>query len=427
MKKHRLPILVASAGAALALGAAAAQAHVTVHPNALPSGQDAVINVVVPNEEPKPTIKVDVQLPTRDPRALDRPDAGWRAKVAYRKLAKPVTLEGEKVTEEAARVTWTATGGGLHPGQFAEFSAAIVVPEGKKGTVLTFKAVQTYKGGPVVRWIGAPGSETPAPQIVLRGENDSVQDYPAGVRLPSAAFPPLGSAPLSVCRSPGSPGSRSFGGAGAYETRSPRRNARSPRHLLRRRRTRRRSQARLSVDRHARDATRLRRHVRRPLWRRRAPDLRYRGRRIVVEGYEGEPYLLFTRDAVYRNERSPATYLNDDRYGQVDVPKTANAKAAPVWKPVAAGVEYAWHDHRIHWMSTVPPPVVRNAKDVPHHIFDWTIPGTVDGKPMTIAGSLDYSPPGGGLPWEWILAGLVVLAAAATWAYQRWRSPRRSA
>ncbi len=151
------------------------------------------------------------------------------------------------------------------------------------------------------------------------------------------------------------------------------------------------------------------------------------GRRIVVQGYEGEPYLLFTRDAVYRNDRSPATYLNDDRYGQVDVPKTANAKAAPVWKPVAAGVEYAWHDHRIHWMSTVPPPVVRNAKDVPHHIFDWTIPGTVDGKPMTIAGSLDYSPPGGGLPWEWILAGLVVLAAAATWAYQRWRSPRRSA
>ena len=91
----------------------------TVHPNALPSGQDAVINVVVPNEEPKPTIKVDVQLPHGILELSTAPMAGWKAKVAYRKLAKPVTLEGEKVTEEAARVTWTATAGGLQPGQFA--------------------------------------------------------------------------------------------------------------------------------------------------------------------------------------------------------------------------------------------------------------------------------------------------------------------
>ena len=29
------------------------------------------------------------------------------------------------------------------------------------------KAIQTYEGGEVVRWIGAPDSEEPAPQITL--------------------------------------------------------------------------------------------------------------------------------------------------------------------------------------------------------------------------------------------------------------------
>jgi hypothetical protein len=139
------------------------------------------------------------------------------------------------------------------------------------------------------------------------------------------------------------------------------------------------------------------------------------GRRIVVLGYEGEPYLLFTRDGVLRNERSPATYLNDDRYAQVDVPASANPKAAPKWVSVTGGVRYAWHDHRIHWMSTIAPPVVRKAKEVPHHIFNWQVPGTVDGKRMTIAGSLDYVPPkGGGIPiWIVAIVGIGVAALLA--------------
>jgi hypothetical protein len=135
------------------------------------------------------------------------------------------------------------------------------------------------------------------------------------------------------------------------------------------------------------------------------------GRRVVVLGYEGEPYLLFTRRGVYRNERSPATYLNDDRFGNVDVPKAADPKAPPKWKPVAAGVAYAWHDHRIHWMSPVAPPAVRRAKEQPHHIFDWRVPANVDGRRVAITGSLDYSPPGGaGLP-SWVFAVIGVVLA----------------
>jgi hypothetical protein len=135
------------------------------------------------------------------------------------------------------------------------------------------------------------------------------------------------------------------------------------------------------------------------------------GRRIVIFGYEGEPYLLFTREAVYENEHSPAAYLNDDRYGQVDVPASANPKAPPEWKAGNAGVQYAWHDHRVHWMSPRYPLKVEAAKDEKHHIFDWKVPGTVDQQRLTIDGSLDYVPPTEGLSM-----GLLVAVGAASLA-----------
>jgi periplasmic copper chaperone A len=185
--KRRLLTLATAAAAALAL-AGFAQAHVTVHPNALPAGAFTMTNVLVPNERPKPTIKVDVQLPSGVLFLSYQPVAGWSAKVTYRKLAKPVELFGEKFTQEAGRVVWTARAGGIRPGQIVAFPLSIRVPDGKKGTVLTFKALQTYRGGEVVRWIGKPDSETPAPQIVLRGQNESVEDYPAGVSAAKRAI-----------------------------------------------------------------------------------------------------------------------------------------------------------------------------------------------------------------------------------------------
>jgi hypothetical protein len=135
------------------------------------------------------------------------------------------------------------------------------------------------------------------------------------------------------------------------------------------------------------------------------------GREIVIHGYEGEPYLRFTREGVFENERSPAGYLNDDRFANVTVPESADPKAEPAWKAVAAGVSYAWHDHRVHWMSPTYPPKVEAAKDVEHHIFDWEVPGTVDGEPLAIEGSLDYVPPEGGFP-----LGVLLAAGAASLA-----------
>jgi hypothetical protein len=155
------------------------------------------------------------------------------------------------------------------------------------------------------------------------------------------------------------------------------------------------------------------------------------GREIVIEGYEGEPYLRFTREGVFENQRSPAAYLNDERFGDVEVPDAADPKAPPEWKAIAAGVSYSWHDHRVHWMSPVYPAKVEAAKDVEHHIFDWKVPGTVDGEQLAIDGSLDYVPPedGGGsssVLVSWIAAAVVLAAAAGAFLWYRARRRRPS-
>ena len=159
--KARLITLVTIAVAGLAL-AGVAQAHVTVHPNALPSGGFTVVNVQVPNERDKAsTVKVDVQIPPGVFFLSTAPIPGWTAKVYFTKLAKPVKVFDDTSTQQVSRVVWTAKGGKIGPGQFQSFPMSMLVPKAKAGTLATFKALQTYSNGEVVRWIGAPAPMSP--------------------------------------------------------------------------------------------------------------------------------------------------------------------------------------------------------------------------------------------------------------------------
>lgn len=164
----RIPTIPAALAALALATPGAAQAHVTLQPKEAPAGGYARIDVRVPNEKPAaPTTKIELQMPSGFSSASYEPVAGWRTTVATRRLATPVTTDDGDLTEEVSAITFTATGGGIRPGQFQDFGLSLRLPDQPSGTRLTFKALQTYGGGEVVRWIGAPGSDRPAPQVTL--------------------------------------------------------------------------------------------------------------------------------------------------------------------------------------------------------------------------------------------------------------------
>lgn len=137
------------------------------------------------------------------------------------------------------------------------------------------------------------------------------------------------------------------------------------------------------------------------------------GVEVVVLGYEGEPFARVRADGtVEQNRRSPATYLNDDRYGRVDVPvELAGVDVTtlePDWEQVGDGGRHAWHDHRIHWMAPDAPPTVGRGEE-----FDWSdvVPLVVDGERHDVAGTIRYHEATSPLPW--LAAGALVAVATA--------------
>lgn len=158
--------------------APAAGAHVTVQPPEAPAGGFTRLDVRVPNERDNAnTTKVEVQLPPGFLSVSTEPVPGWNAELTMRKLDKPVEQFGEQVTEEVGQITFS--GGAIRPGEFQDFGLSLAVPDGKPGSMLTFKAVQTYSNGEVARWIGPPDSEEPAPQVELTAAEEEEGSGPA--------------------------------------------------------------------------------------------------------------------------------------------------------------------------------------------------------------------------------------------------------
>jgi hypothetical protein len=115
------------------------------------------------------------------------------------------------------------------------------------------------------------------------------------------------------------------------------------------------------------------------------------GHTVLVPGYFGEPYLRIDPDgSVYLNSRSPARYINRDRYAITTIPDSADAEASPEWELVASDGRFAWHDHRVHWMSTDLPPTVGGQQA--QIVFPWTITVFVDGVETAVSGELFWFP-----------------------------------
>jgi hypothetical protein len=136
-------------------------------------------------------------------------------------------------------------------------------------------------------------------------------------------------------------------------------------------------------------------------------------RELVIFGYDGEPYLRIGPGGVYRNQRSPAAYLNRDRFARVAVPLSADPRARPQWRRVSDRPAWQWHDHRIQWMASGPPVEVRDSPETRHTIFQWRVPGRLGAEAVTIDGRLDYEPVSGNSASTLLLAAVVATGAAA--------------
>lgn len=158
-------VVICSLVGALAVTPLAA-AHVTINPGEWEAGGFARFAVRVPNERPNAdSTEITVQFPESVISASFQPVPGWERTVEMVTLDEPIVEEGEEpITERLASVTWS--GGTIAPGEFQEFGLSFQVPE-SVGEELTFPSVQTYSNGEIVRWIGPPDADTPAPIVTV--------------------------------------------------------------------------------------------------------------------------------------------------------------------------------------------------------------------------------------------------------------------
>jgi uncharacterized protein YcnI len=164
--------LTAAVAAAVSLPGMA-QAHVTIQPPTVEGGGFSAVAFRVPNErDDAATTRVQVTLPKDQPLASvsTTPIAGWNVKTSTRKLDEPIDIEGQQLDRVVSKVTWTATDGGLEPGQYQDFSLSL--GQLPKSGEMVFQALQTYSNGEKVNWneVSADKSaepEHPAPTLSI--------------------------------------------------------------------------------------------------------------------------------------------------------------------------------------------------------------------------------------------------------------------
>jgi uncharacterized protein YcnI len=184
-------ILTSTALCALALPAAA-DAAVTVQPDAATAGKFTRLDVRVPTERGVATERVVVELPPGFAFASYEPVAGWRIRMTPRELVQPLVIDGQSFDHEIGRITWTAEtkADQIPPGGFRDFGLAVRIPDGEPGEKLTFSALQEYADGQIVRFVGAADSATPAPQVTL----DNLPDPSTAATARAQAAAPVATA-----------------------------------------------------------------------------------------------------------------------------------------------------------------------------------------------------------------------------------------
>jgi periplasmic copper chaperone A len=169
---------------------AGAQAHISVHPNTIPAGAFATLDVRVPGEQEGAYVKkVDVLFPQGFTGVDYENVPGWSTKVIESKLATPIKEDGEAIDTEVSQIVWTWTGplGKVNNGQFIQFPLSLAIPDDAAGRALEFRTVQTYSNGQVVHWISPSlSAEHPAPRINVTAKGSVIQDIAGDEAGPEA-------------------------------------------------------------------------------------------------------------------------------------------------------------------------------------------------------------------------------------------------
>lgn len=141
------------------------------------------------------------------------------------------------------------------------------------------------------------------------------------------------------------------------------------------------------------------------------------GKTVTVYGYSGEPYArVQANGTTEQNVRSPAVYLNTNFYGNVTVPPSASASDPPKWVVMDRSGTFEWHDHRIHWMSPVTPPQVKD-KSKRTLIFHWSVPISVGAQKGFVDGQLFWVPESSKAPVAAIIALVAILLLALAFVF----------
>ena len=362
-----------------------AGAHAEITPNRVPAASTSTFVLSVAGEENAPTTKVAVQMP----RALAN--------------VKPAPVPGWQVNFGGRVITWT--GGRIATGQNGEFEIAALFPD-TPGRTLKFPTVQTYGNGTVVRWIGAPSSETPAPTIRLTAARATPPPPPVTQPPPTTTTaapesdddsgsagwligavvlvvlvgqPPRSSGGAAVEKGPrgrGPPGLRCS--PAAPKPTSARRSSATARRSRRSSLLREASSSRFSSGTTSSGSTT---EAARASSSRATPASRTSGSAPPGSSSTFAP--------------PPATSTRTDTESRKPR-KSANPEAKPDWQQLSGGDVWAWHDHRIHYMSPAFPPRRSRRSGRAASRLRLEGSGQADGKRFFIAGSLDYSPPAEG-------------------------------
>jgi periplasmic copper chaperone A len=160
------------AGSLMFVLAAPAYAHVDVRPERAPAGGEARLTFDVENERSDAATRaIVIQMPRGVTSVESLSVRGWRMATAGSGGA-PVR-----------RATLTAPAGReLTGAEHGRFRLRVGLPR-REGTTLTFKVLQRYDDGQIVRCIGPAGTSEPAPTLRLTAARDPA---PAPAPEPSA-------------------------------------------------------------------------------------------------------------------------------------------------------------------------------------------------------------------------------------------------